>query len=211
MARKKEVDYFKLFGDAIEYACVLSDQLNRLIDEYNNEDVQVDLEKRVSEIHKIEHEADLIYHELVYELNRAFITPIEREDILAIANGIDDICDQIEEVAFSLWTFNIKELRPEMNQFMELIKSCCKHSKEAIQEFANFKKSKNIVEMLHTISSLENDGDALYRKTLRKLFETEKNPVEIIKWHEIFDGMEATFDTCKHLAGILENTIVKNS
>lgn len=211
MARKKDIDYFKLFRDAIEYTCKLSDQLNTLINEYNDEKVQVDLEKRVAEIHKTEHEADMIYHDLVYELNRAFITPIEREDILAIANGIDDICDQIEEVAFSLWIFNIKELRPEINQFMDLIKRCCQKTKESVYEFSNFKKSKTIIDLLHTVGRLENEGDMLYRNSVRKLFETEKDPIEILKWHEILDGMEITFDKCKHLAGILENTIVKNS
>ncbi len=211
MSRKKEVDYYQLFKDAIDYSVKLANQLTVLVDEYNDEKIQVDLEARVKEIHKTEHDADLIYHNLVFELNRAFITPIERDDILAIASGIDDISDQIEEVAFRLWIFNIKDLRPETKQFIDLINKCCEKTKEAIYEFGNFKKSKTIIDLLHEIGRLENEGDTLYRKSVRNLFEIEKDQIEIIKWREILHDMEKTFDVCKHLSGTLENTIVKNS
>lgn len=211
MARKKEVDYFGLFKNAIDYSCILAKELTTLTEEYKDINVKGNLEERVDEIHKIEHKADLIYREIVFELNRAFITPIEREDILSIANAIDDVSDKIEEVAFSFWVFNISDLRPEMKQFIDLINKICEESKNAVYEFSNYKKSKTIKDKLHSIGKLENEGDTLYRQSVRRLFEFEKDPVKIQKWRVIFDNMEKIFDACKYLASMLENTIVKNS
>ena len=92
-----------------------------------------------------------------------------------------------------------------------MINKCCEKTKEAIYGFSNFKKSKTIIGLLHEIGRLENEGDNIYRKSVRNLFEIEKDQIEIIKWREILHDMEKTFDVCKHLAGVLENTIVKNS
>ncbi|HHT94204.1 MAG TPA: DUF47 domain-containing protein [Clostridiaceae bacterium] len=211
MARRKEVDYFGLFKKAIDYSCVLTKELTTLVEEYKDINKNGQLEKRVDEIHKIEHDADKVYHEIVFELNRAFITPIEREDILLIANAIDDVSDKIEEVAFSFWVFNITEMRPETKQFIDLVNRICKESTEAVYEFANYRKSKTIKDKLHTIKKLENEGDTLYRHSVRRLFENEKDPIALQKWREIYDNMEKIFDACRYLANMLENTIVKNS
>ena len=98
-----------------------------------------------------------VHDEIIYELNRAFITPIDREDILLVAHDIDKITDNIENVAFRLWMFNVTALRPEMQEFVELIRKCCGKAAEVLAEFGNFKKSKVILTLIRQLSEYEHE------------------------------------------------------
>ncbi len=211
MASKKDVDYYQLFCDAIEISCSIADKLAEIVRKYSPDYVKSDLALQLEEIHKLEHEGDLIYSKIAYELNRAFITPIEREDILFIAQSIDNVSDRIEEVGFRFWMFNVKQLRSETKAFIDLIIACCDKAKAIVAEFRNFKKSKTIHALIQELSELEYQGDRLYRNTIRELFTTETVPAELQRWREIFHDMENCFDTCNMLGRMIENAIVKNS
>ena len=211
MAKKKEVNYFEMMKNAMQHACDISDRLLALFLDFGKGETKDDLYSRLNEIHEIEHEGDKVHDEIIYELNRAFITPIDREDILLVTHDVDRITDNIENVAFRLWMFNIKVLRPEMREFVELIQKCCRKSAEILGEFENFKKSKGIRELIRQLYTFEHDGDTLYRTAVKNLFTNETDLLEVQKWRELYHDMEVCFDTCKEMAQSVENAIVKNS
>lgn len=211
MARKKEIDYFELMQNAMQCACDIGDRLSLLVEGFDQIAETAELNTKLDEIHEIEHQGDRIHRQIVYELNRAFITPIDREDILLIAHDIDKLTDNIENVAFRLWMFNITKLRPEMKSFVGLIVKSCAKAAEVLQEFEHFKKSGTVSALIQELYSYEHEGDTIYRKAVKDLFTREQNSIEIQKWRELYHDMEVCFDICKELAQSVENAIVKNS
>lgn len=211
MAKKKEVDYYSLFVEALDFSIVLGDMLTDIIKQYSPSFCEGSLPEILNVMHKKEHEADAIYANIVYELNVAFITPIEREDILEIAKSIDDVTDAIEELAFALNMYDITRMRQDIPDFMSLLNKCLLKAREVLTEFKSFKKSKTIRKFIDELNELEYEGDNLYRSTVKHLFATEKDPIELQKWRIIYEELETCFDKCQDLGRAVENAIIKNS
>lgn len=211
MARKKEVDYFSLFVEAIDFSIILGDMLSDIVKQYSPSFCENSLPEILNVMHKKEHDADTIYTNIVYELNVAFITPIEREDILEIAKSIDDVTDAIEELAFAFNMYDITKMNPDINDFVTLLNKCLMKVREILIEFKTFKKSKTIRKFIDELNELEYEGDNLYRSTVKQLFATEKDPIELQKWRIIYEALETSFDKCQDLGSAVENAIIKNS
>lgn len=211
MARKKEVDYFSLFVEAIDFSIILGDMLSDIVKQYSPSFCENSLPEILNVMHKKEHDADTIYTNIVYELNVAFITPIEREDILEIAKSIDDVTDAIEELAFAFNMYDITKMNSDINDFVDLLNKCLMKVREILIEFKTFKKSKTIRKFIDELNELEYEGDNLYRSTVKKLFATEKDPIELQKWRIIYEALETSFDKCQDLGSAVENAIIKNS
>lgn len=205
VTQKREVNYFKLFIESIDITCQVADLLCDLVQKYDN------IEGRIEEIHQIEHKGDTKQHQLRAHLNRAFITPIEREDIFMISDSIDNITDQLEDVSRRFWMFNIQKPRPEALKTVKLISECCQTVKKAIQEFENFKKSKKLHDLIVDISRSEEQGDKLYHQNIRNLYTSDLDSGTVQVWREIFHDMEECFDACQSVAKILESAAMKNS
>ena len=135
MAKKKEADFFELMIAETQFATEISTRLKDLFDNYNKNSNEGELQKKLDEIHAIEHKGDIAHAEIVTELNRAFITPIDREDIFSVAENIDRVTNAVENVAFRLWMFDIKELRSDIHDFTDLIVKCVDKTNEIIAEF----------------------------------------------------------------------------
>lgn len=150
-------------------------------------------------------------HELMKNLAKEFITPIEREDIVTLAQMIDDVTDSIEDVLQKMYIFNVIKLRPEALEFTNLITDCCKMLVEVMAEFNNFKKSKTIIKSIVEINALEEKGDVLYLESVRKLYVESTDAVELMVWTTIFDAFEKTCDAIEHVANAVESVIMKNS
>ncbi|MEA5002481.1 MAG: DUF47 family protein, partial [Christensenella sp.] len=136
MARKRSYNYYDGFVNLVNNSCMAASQLNdtlRCFDPNTVEDV-------MNSIHEIEHSADSAKHEMMQVLLHEFLPPIEREDVSALAQDIDDVTDAVEDVIVKIYTFNIQSIRPEALEFMDIIVSCCDMLKKAMQEFSNFKK-----------------------------------------------------------------------
>ena len=162
-------------------------------------------------LHGIEHEGDLIRHQIVSELSRAFITPSGARICQAL-RCIDDLTDSIRGHSDPYRHFNITSIRPEAIEFINLIVDAADATKEALVEFKNFKKSKTINSMIININKLEEDGDKLYHDSVRRLFvEEEGNILEIIRWREAFEIMEHCCDAFEDVADIIESIVMKNS
>ncbi len=202
---KKEEDYFVMFETSVDYINKATNSLSDLVNNFS------DVENKVNNIHKIENEADIHFHKIYEQLNKSFITPIEREDILLLANNLDDITDTIEDIAYRFLMFDIKTMRPEVAQFLDIIIRCCEQLRVLMSEFSNFKKSNVIAQKIVEINNFEEEGDRFYHETIRQLFINCKDPIEIMKWREIYAKMEDCLDKCEETANVVEGIIMKNT
>ncbi|HOB19685.1 MAG TPA: DUF47 family protein [Candidatus Atribacteria bacterium] len=206
MLRKRtEVNYFTLLRDMAVCSFKAAEKLDDLLHNY------ADVANKANEVHNIEHEGDKLLHNLVKELNRAFITPIDREDILDIGGAIDTITDTIEDVANCFDMFSIQRVEPAALDFSDLVKQTCDTLAKAVGEFELFRSSKKLSELVIEVNHLEEKGDRLYRSTVKALYsDRQMSMLEIIKWKEIYDNMEKILDTCEDVADLLESTAIKN-
>ena len=207
MARKKEDNYFTTFVELVQYSCDAAVLLNEIINDFKVEE----LEMKIKEMHEIEHAGDKGRHAMVKKLAREFITPIEREDIIALGDAIDNVTDTIEDVLLRFYMFNITEMHEDAIKMAALIVQCCEALKEAVAEFANFRKSQSLHQLIVEINWLEEEGDALFVKAMRNLFINEKDPIRILAWRETLDYMEKCCDACEEVSEVIESVMMKNS
>lgn len=207
MARKNEFDYFDSFIKLTEYCCDAAKMLDEVLINYDASIV----EEKMKKMHDIEHSADIKGHEITRRLAKEFITPIEREDIVALVHEIDDITDCIEDVLLHMYMYNIKDIRNDALRFSRLILQSCEELKLALEEFKNFRKSKEIHNKIVRINKLEEDGDNLYTEAVRKLHMTSTNAIEIMTWTIAFNRLEKCCDACEEAANVIESIIMKNS
>ena len=206
MARKDN-DYFNTFVKLVDYSCEAARLLIEVMTDYHPED----LEQRMIEMHEIEHGADLEKHLMMERLAKEFITPIEREDIMAMAHQIDDVTDSIEDVLMRLYMFNITVIRKDALDVALIIEQCCCELKKALEEFSNFRKSKTLHKHIVEVNRLEEDGDKLYTEATRRLYVSEMNPVGVSAWTHVFHIMEKACDSCEDVSDVIESVMMKNS
>ena len=208
MSKKSDMIYFNNFVECADCAVRAAKILERVAENFNPER----LSESIDEIHEIEHEADVKKHALMEELMRAFITPIEREDIIAISQNLDEITDKLEDVVLRIYICNVQSIRPESIRFAKLAIRCCEMVKKTMQEFPNFRKSKELLQYLIEINRLEEEGDRLYMAAVRELFtRPNADPVDVLRWTEIYKRMERCCDACEHAADAVSSVLLKNS
>lgn len=167
MSKKQDDFYFQNFIECAGYSCQAAHLLKEILSDFRPEDTRL----RLDELHKIEHEADMKKHELSDRLTKAFITPIEREDIAALSEQIDDLTDKIEEVFIRIYINNVKAIRPEALKMLELVIQCCEEVCGLMREFANFRRSKELKDRIIQVNSLEEEADpAVYRQHAQPSF-----------------------------------------
>lgn len=202
---KKEGAFFVLFCQASEKALEAAKELNEMLLNYNGNLHALD------KIASIEHECDCIVHDTLNKLNRSFITPIDREDIDEIIKEIDTITDTIDDTAQALKMYNVKKLRDGMTEFSFITIQILEELQALMKLLVDMKSNtKEITERVIKINDIENKGDALYLKVITQLFKEEKDPIEIIKWKDIFLYLENTIDQCEQVANIVEGVVIKH-
>jgi hypothetical protein len=206
MAKLQENYYFVSFIKLVQFSVEAAMFLKEILQNFDRRTLIAD----VQAMHKIEHSADLAQHELMEKLAKEFITPIEREDIIAIAQKIDDVTDAIEDVLFRLYMYNVQTLRSDYTEFNDVIIEGCKALKLAVMEFPQFKRSRSIEPYIVEVNRLEEVGDRIYIDAVRRLFLEEENPVELIAWEEIYHRFEKCSDSIEDVAGAIETVIMKN-
>ena len=207
MSKKQDSYYFENFVACVEYSSKAARMLEENLSHFRRENLKDQLEA----IHKVEHDADRKKHEMMGVLVKAFITPIEREDITLLSQSIDHVTDKIEDVMIRLYINNVKDIRPEAIEFAALVIQCCEALNEMMKEFENFKKSKTLHQCLIKINDLEAQGDQLFIRSMRRLHKETDNVLEIIAWREIFNYLEKCCDACEHVADAVESVIMKNT
>ena len=204
---KKDNYYFDTFVELVDYSCKAANLLDQVITNYDAEQIKIKME----EMHAIEHSADMVRHKMIEKLLKEFITPIDREDIMAMADAIDSLTDSIEDVLMRMYMYNIVEVTDYAQKMAGIIKKCCSLLKQAFVELPNFRKSKELHELIVEINRLEEEGDALYVNGVKDLYQNCKDPIELMVWTEIYNRLEKCCDKCEHVADDIENIVMKNS
>lgn len=207
MKNNRNYNYFEAFVNLSKFSLQSAVILNKTLREFDRSKMK----EKAQELHNIEHSADDAKHELLNNLVKEFLPPIEREDITSISQKIDDVTDAIEDVLICIDIFNVQTIRPEIYKFTAIIMDCCKSMDIALVEFENFKRSKRLHEEIIEINHLEEEGDDLYVNGVRNLYKTSKDPVELMVWTEIYRRLERCCDACEDVANDIESIVMKNS
>ena len=207
MAKKQDSFYFATFYTCIDYSCQAAHLLHDVMANYDPEQIG----EKLDEMHAIEHAADVKKHELLNVLVKAFITPIEREDIILLSQNIDEVTDKIEDVMLRLYYNNIQSIRPDSLELVSIVVKSCDMVKLMLKEFASFRHSKSLRDHIIAINTLEEQADQVFVTSMRELHTTCTDPVEIICWREVYFYLEKCTDACEHVADVVEQIVMKNS
>jgi predicted phosphate transport protein (TIGR00153 family) len=194
--------YFELFEEAGRNVFRAANLLDRLLATYPDD------RALAREILACEHEGDRITHDIIDRMNHTFVTPIDREDILALASALDDVVDFTEEVADYLGLYKIEAPMDQAIKLARVLKAAAYQVAEAIPRLRGFRDiSLQTVE----INRLENEGDRITREAVASLFDGGIDPMVVIRWKDVFERLEAAIDSTERVANILEGIVIKNS
>ena len=161
---------------------------------------------------QVEHEGDRITRSIFDALNSTFITPFDREDIRALTTDLDDILDYLEGMAHALVLFDLHESTEGLREFSEILAGMAQEIDRLTNLIWDLGNEPTIQESIVRISDLENEADRLYNRMIADLFRTKgRDPIEILKWKEIYEGLENACDQCKNYTHVIGNIVVKNS
>jgi predicted phosphate transport protein (TIGR00153 family) len=198
----RDREYFDLFEEAGQNILRAADLLDRMLRNYP------DSKELAREILICEQEGDRITHDIIDRLNHTFVTPIDREDILALASALDDIVDFTEEVADYLGLYKIEA---PMDQAIKLAHVLLQASRQIADAIPRLRGFRDISHYTVEINRLENDGDRITREAVASLFDSGIDPMVVIRWKDLFERLEAAIDAAERVANILEGIVVKNS
>lgn len=160
------------------------------------------------ELRDLEHKGDTITHAVFRGLNKVFITPIDREDILALASKMDDVIDGIEECIARFDYLNVEKTDHYMKEFSAVLVNSCQYILEAVKLLSK-KKYMQITEFTVKINSMENEGDRLLREGIKEIFRNPKDPYHDFKLKEMYEQLELTTDACENVADILDSVVLR--
>ena len=163
---------------------------------------------KADEIKEVEHKCDFLTHAVIQRLHKTFVTPLDREDIHTLARSLDDVIDAIDDSAGVIRLYQISKVRSDARDLGRIIKASTEQVVSAMKALG---KKQGISTAAVEINRLENEADRAHQIALRRLFEEEKDPIQIIKWKEIFDFLEAATDRCEDVANVLEGVVVKHA
>ena len=155
-----------------------------------------------------EQDGDRITHDIVQRLNQTFVTPIDREDILELASGLDDVLDMAEEVGDFLGLYKIEAPMSQSQRMAHILLQSCRQIAEAMPRLRKFEDISHYTVEIHR---LENDGDRVVREALASLFEEGIDPMVVIRWKDIYERLESAIDATERVANILQNIVIKNT
>ena len=202
---KEKYDYFDEFVKDSVYIV----EATKILDETLKNFDEKHLEENIEKIHKLENDADQLLHTMLNYLMKDFIPPLDREDIMLIIRTLDDTIDYIDELLQNFYIYNITSIREDTLIFSELLVKSSAYINEMLVDLKNYKKKNTIKEKIIAINDFKSDGDRLFEKVMRELYQTSKDPVEIIKWTNIYTGLENTTDACEHISDCVEDIIMK--
>ena len=202
-------DYFDTF---VKQAEVCLEEAKLLVEVVEGFTSSEGLEGVTARAHEVEHRGDLLNHAVYNNIATDFITPIERDDLLAIAQCLDEVTDNIEEVMWAFYMYDIRQMRPEAKEFSAIIQKSCEALNTAIREFKNYKKSVNLRPQLVAVNDCEEEGDRLFFTAMRRLYvEDADNPMRVLVWSRLFNSLEKCCDSCEHVADVVATALLKNS
>ena len=199
--------YFENFIQAADCCGKAAVYLQECLTNYDYANIKSMLEN----MHALEHQADGVKHEMSAALAKAFVTPLEREDMAQISANIDEVADFIEEVLQRIYVNRIQTVMPEAIQFAGMVVECCNMMKEMLAELPNFKKPKKLHEMIIALSHKEEECDQLYLKATLNAADFSTDPLTVMFWRDIYDRLEKCADACEHVGDSIETIVMKNN
>ena len=181
--KKQDTFYFDNFKDCAEYSLKAANLLDEIMNNYSKDTIK----SYVDKMHDIEHSGDKKKHEMLEVLLKAFMTPIERDDILLLSSCLDEVTDKIEDVALRMYCNDIDEIFEPAKEMVKVVIDSIR------------------------INTLEEDGDRLFIEGLRELHTKEKDPLKVITWREILIYLEKCTDATEHVADVCERVILTNT
>ena len=205
---KKRFDYFDAFIKQIDIAEEEAEVLIEAIEGFTTSEALVSI---LEKAHEIEHRGDEMNHEILTNVAVDFITPIDREDIIELAQDLDDIIDLIEGTIQRFYMFDVKAMEPRAIEFAVIIKKSLKALHKSITSFREFKKIKKIRAMVEDVNQLEEQADVMYLETIRHLFtDGDVEDVRVRIWSRLFEHLEKTVDACEVVADTMSTITLKN-
>ena len=197
-------EYFELFAQSATNLRVATEQLKDLIEDYR------DVEVKAQRIRDREHEGDEITHEIIRRLNTSFITPMDREDIYALASALDDVMDAVDAVADLFVLHRIEEPLPEMKAQADVLLRAAQQTEEAVRQLERMVRAR-LEPYWVEINRLENEGDRIYRRAVADLFSGDYKAMDVLKWKEVIENLEEAVDGLENVANIIESTVLKHA
>ena len=206
MAKGDKIYYDILLASSVQ-SREAANYLLTCLEHYNPDHLQSMLDT----MHDIEHLADTKKHEMDARLAKAFVTPIEREDLALLSYDLDEVTDKIEEVLQNCYMFDIQTIRPDAIEFARKAVETCTLLCSIMEEFANFKKSKLLKKYIDDLNDIEEACDRLYLTSMRRLMTDSVDIMEKFAWHQLFELLEGCIDACEHVSECVDTVILKNT
>jgi len=200
----REVQFFELFEKSAQILLEGGKLLEEVVADFQ------DFPAKAHRMERLEHDADQVTHEIMANLNRTFITPIDREDIHQLATSLDDVMDLIEAVTERLMLYKVKQLTPQFKAIAEVISKQVHEIHLMIPRLRALRHADILVHCIE-INRLENEGDQALRTAVAELFDKGGDPLEVMKWRELYDLLETATDKCEDVAVVVEGIFLKNA
>lgn len=200
----KEMQFFDLFQQSAKLLLEASKVLQEVVVDFQ------DLPAKAQKVERLEHDADQVTHEVMAKLNRTFITPIDREDIHKLAAALDDVMDFIEGVTEHLVLYKMKQPTPQFKALAEVVLKQVEEINRMIPRLTNLRHS-DILQHCIEVNRLENQGDRILREAVADLFDRGGDPLEVMKWRDLYAMLETATDKCEDVAVVIEGIFLKNA
>ena len=197
----REERFFDMFIEDAANVLAAARELEAMLDDYEN------AERHAKQLFALEHHGDELTHAIGHKLNTSFVTPFDREDIVALISGLDDVLDMIEEVADTFILYRIAAPTNAAREQSRIIVRQCEQLHEVLGKLNKFE---GLGPYWIEIHRLENEGDRIARAAVADLF-TNAEPVEIIKWKDVYGLLEACIDMCEDVANTIERITIKHA
>lgn len=206
----REVKFFDMLEQHADNVVTGANLLQECMEKAGSMDDMYLASKR---IHEVEHQGDEYTHRIIERLNKTFITPLDREDIFDLTSRLDDVLDYIDAVAKRLVTFRISSPTAYAIELSRIVSSSSAEVAAGVRLMRDLRKGDAILKQCAKINQLENDGDQVMRDALHDLFDGNKplNPIEVIKWKDLYEHLEIATDKCEDVANVFESVLVKYS
>jgi hypothetical protein len=165
-----------------------------------------DLEARAVALKDVEHQGDLVTHEIFERLNRTFITPLDREDIHSLASGLDDVLDSAEAIGSRLLLFKVTSSTEEARKLTTVLVASSRQIEQAV---SHLKDLKNLMSFTVEINRLENEADGISRNAVAELFSGHHDVLDVLRWKELYGRLESAADQCEDVANAIESIVLK--
>lgn len=200
----REEGFFDLFEQSAQNMVKTAQELKKMVNTYK------DIKKYAAEIAELEHQGDNITHQIIAQLHLTFVTPFDREDIVLLAQSLDDVTDFIHSASDAMFIYKIEYPTPRAAELADIIVQAAVEVEKAMPQLRQPRELKQILPRCVEINRLENMADQVFRSAMGELFDDSTDMAHIIKWREIYQYMESATDRCEDVANVLEGVALKH-